>query len=170
VNRTEKEQLCNELNTIFQNNTNALVVGFSGLKVNDAAELRLKLREANCSYRVVKNTIAKIAAEGTPMASVVDQFVGITAIAFNESDPVLLAKTFREFFKTHKVFDIKAILVEGNSYPGDQLDAIAAMPTRDELIAKLMSLLNCHLMSLVRVLNAPLRDLGMVLNEIKKES
>jgi large subunit ribosomal protein L10 len=170
VKRSEKEQLCQELHEVFQNNTNAVLVGFSGLTVNNDVLLRSKLRDSNCSYRVVKNTIAKIAAAGTPMEAVTDKFVGTTAIAYNESDPITLAKVFKEFAKDVNVFDFKAVLVEGKAYPGEQLDAIAAMPGREELIAKLLFLLTHPVTSLARVLNAPVRNLGIVLNEIKKES
>jgi len=170
VKRSDKEQLCQELHEVFQNNANAVVVSFSGLTVTNDVLLRSKLRESNCSYRVVKNTIAKIAAEGTPMAAVTDTFVGTTAIAYNESDPVTLAKVFKDFAKDVNAFNFKAILVEGKAYPGEELDAIASMPGREELIAKLLFLLTYPVTSLARVLNAPVRNLGIVLNEIKKES
>lgn len=170
MKRTEKEQLCSELHDVFMHNHNALVMSFSGLKVNDAAVLRRRLRDAKCSYRVVKNTIAKIASEGTPMANVANLFEGTTAIAYNVDDPVGLAKIMQEFSKENKSLSYKAILVEGQVYPPGQLDAVATMPSKPEIISKLMFLLNYPVTALARVLNAPLTNLGLVLKETKKES
>jgi large subunit ribosomal protein L10 len=170
VNKTEKQQLREELNHIFATNPHALLVSFSGLKVNDAAVLRRKLRDAHCGFRVVKNTIAKIAAEGTAMAGVLDQFDGTTAVAYNESDPIALAKVFADFSKENKTLSFKVILLDGKPIPGDQLNAVATMPTKPELLAKLLFLFNYPVTSLARVLQAPLRDLGLVLKEIKKEA
>lgn len=170
MNKTEKQQLREELHHIFATHPNALLVSFKGLKVNDAAALRRKLRDARCGYRVVKNTIAKIAAEGTPMAGVLDQFDGTTAVAYNEADPIGLAKIFADFSKENKSLAFKVILLEGKPVPGDQLESVANMPTKPELLAKLLFLLNYPITSLARVLQAPLRDVGLVLKEIKKEA
>lgn len=170
MNKTEKEQLRQELHHIFATNPNALLVSFKGLKVNDAAALRRKLRDARCGYRVVKNTIAKIAAEGTPMAGVLEKFDGTTAVAYNEADPIGLAKIFADFSRENKSLAYKVILLDGQPIPGDQLEAVATMPTKPELLAKLLFLLNYPLTSLARVLQAPLRDVGVVLKEIKKEA
>ncbi len=170
MRRTEKEQLREELHGIFSSNPHGMLVGFSGLTVNDAGDLRRKLREANCSYRVVKNTIAKIAAEGTPYASVSECFDGTTAVAYSDSDPIGLAKVFKDFAKDHKVFTFKAFMLDGKVMTGDHVEAVAAMPTKEESLAKLLFLLKHPVTSLARVLVAPLRDLGIVLNETKKES
>lgn len=168
MKRTEKHQLKDELHEIFLNNPNALVIGFAGLKVNDDAQLRRKLEAANCSYKVVKNTIARKAAEGTPMEAVADHFTGTTAVAYSPNDAVGLAKVFRDFSKDNKSFKFKAILVEGHMYPGDQLEKVASMPTKEEAISQLLFLLNHPVTSLARVLQASMRDLAVVLNEIKK--
>lgn len=170
MNKTDKQQLRQDLHHIFTSNPHALLVSFSGLKVNDAAALRRKLRDSRCGYRVVKNTIAKIAAEGTPMAGVIDQFDGTTAVAYSEGDPITLAKIFSDFAKENKSLSFKAILLDGKAIPGDQLDAVAHMPSKPELLAKLLFLFNYPVTSLARVLQAPLRDLGIVLNQIKKEA
>lgn len=170
MRRTEKEQLRDDLHQIFLHNPNALLMSFKGLKVNDAATLRRKLRDADCSYRVVKNTIARIAAADTPMAAVADQFEGTTAVAYNATDPMKLAKIFLDFSKDNKSFNFKVMLVEGQPYPGEKLGVIASMPTKPELISKLLFLLNYPITSLARVLKAPMRDLGVVISEIKKES
>ena len=170
MKRTEKEQLQEKLHTIFQKNENAIIFSFEKLKANDAAALRRKLRDAQCSYRVVKNTIARIAAKGTAMEQLLPSFKGISAIAYNESDPVGLAKIFKEFSKDNKAFTYKSILVEGKPYSGKELDNVAAMPTKPQLLSQLLFLLNHPITSLARVLQAPLRDLGLVLKEVKKEA
>lgn len=169
MNRTEKQQLCTELHEVFLTNPHALVLDFTGINVNDVSILRRKLREANCSYKVVKNTFARIAAKDTPMAGLVGYFAGTTAIAYHPSDPVLLAKIFTEFAKENKKLSFKGILLDGQPLPGSEIEAIATMPGKPELIAKLLFLLNYPLTALVRVLNAPMRDMAVVLGEIKKE-
>ena len=169
MRRNEKEQLREELHNIFNSNPNALLVGFSGLTVNDAVTLRRKLHEANCEYKVVKNRIAKIAAEGTPMEMLVSHFEGTTAVAYNEDDPVTLAKIFKDFVKENKALSFKAFLVEGQPYPGEQVDIVAKMPSRDELITQLAFMLKQPITSLARVLQAPLRDLSTVLKQLEEK-
>jgi len=170
VNKTEKEQLREELHHIFNSHPYALVLSFSGLKVNDVAALRRKLRDSKCAYRVVKNTVAKIAADGTPMASLLDHFEGTTAIAYHPSDPVVLAKIFHEFTRENKAIGFKGILLEGRPLPADQLEMVVNMPTKDQSLSKLLFLLNYPVTSLARVLQASLRDLCLVMKEARKES
>lgn len=169
MNRTEKQQLCKELHEVFLHHPHALVVDFTGINVNDVSALRRKLRDANCHYQVVKNTFARIAAKDTPMAGLMNYFQGTTAIAYHPTDPILLAKIFTEFAKDNKNLSFKGILLDGQPLPGSELDAVATMPGKPELISKLLFLLNYPLTALVRVLNAPMRDMAVVLGEIKKE-
>lgn len=170
MKRTEKETLKDQLHTIFTRNANAVVFSFSKLKANDSAALRRKLRDSNCTYRVVKNTLARIAAKDTPMEQLVPNFQGSTAIAYCEADPITLAKIFKDFSKDNKAFTYKSILVDGKVYKGEDLDAVASMPSKPQLISQLMFLLNHPITSLARVLQAPLRDLCLVMKEVKKES
>lgn len=155
---------------MFQRNPNAILMSYSKLKANDAAALRRKLRDSKCSYRVVKNTIAKLAAKGTNMEAMSKHFRGSTAVAYHENDPIGLAKVFSEFGRTVKVFVFKAVMVEGREYAGDSLEAVASLPSKHQLVGQVAALLNQPLTSLARVLRAPLRDLASVLKEITKEA
>ena len=166
MKRVEKDNLRAELHEIFRQNPNMLVISYLGFKVNDTATLRRRLRDARCGYRVVKNTLARRAAEGTPMAQVADMFEGTTALAYSPDDPVGLAKVLREFVRENKSLTFKAIIAEGKVFPGDSLEAVANMPTKEQLLAQLLFLLNHPVTSLARVLNATARDLAVVMKEV----
>src|SRR3954470_13206710 len=113
--RAQKEQEIEVLRKEFQESPNALLVGFQGIKVGDDERLRRELRQANLSYRVVKNTLAIRAAEGTPMDSIKENFTGATAIALSKDDPVTLAKVLSKWAKESPVFSFKAGIVEGQA-------------------------------------------------------
>ena len=104
------------------------------------------------------------------MAAVADKFDGTTAVAYHASDPIRLAKIFLDFAKENKSLNFKVILVEGQPFPGDRLDVVATLPSKPQLISKLLFLLNYPVTSLARVLKAPVRDVGVVLGAVKKES
>jgi large subunit ribosomal protein L10 len=114
---------------------------------------------------VVKNTLAKKAAEGTPVANVSKTFEGPTAIAYNSSDPVALAKALTAYAKTNPLFVFKAGLVEGRVVNIADIGAIAAMPSKEELIAKLLFLLNAPAQRIAVAVNGVARNLAVVLNQ-----
>jgi len=135
------------------------------MTVSQDTELRQKIRGANSKYRVVKNTLARKAAEGTPAAGVSKSFDGSTAIAYNSSDPVALAKALTAYAKTNPLFVFKAGIVEGRVVNIADIAEIAAMPSKEELIAKLLFLINSPAQRIAVALNGVARNLAVVLGQ-----
>jgi len=144
---------------------NLFVAQFQGMTVAQDSELRTKIRETKSKYRVVKNTLVKKAAEGTPAQGVSKSFDGSTAIAYNANDPVSLAKALSAYAKAHPIFVFKAGMVEGRVINLADIATIAAMPSKEELIAKLLFLINSPAQRLAVALNGVARNLAVVLNQ-----
>src|SRR5919201_3754269 len=138
--REQKQQEIEALKKEFGASANALVVGFQGLTVEKDQQLRRQLREAQLHYRVVKNTLAQRAVEGTPFESLREHFVGPTAVAYSERDAVGLAKVLTRFAKENAQFTFKAGMVEGRVITVKDIDALATMPSKEELLSKVMFL------------------------------
>ena len=147
-----------------------MVVGFQGMTVAKDQELRNQLREAGVSYEVVKNTLARKAAAGTPLEAAADQFKGVTAVALSSGDPVGLSKAISKFTKANPdVFSFKVGIVEGNVVALRDVEAIASLPSKEELISKLLFLLNCQAQRLVTVISAVPRNLAVVIKQIGEQ-
>jgi len=144
---------------------NLFVAQFQGMTVAQDAELRHKVREAKSKYRVVKNTLAKKAAEGTAADSVSKSFDGSTAIAYNANDPVSLAKALTAYAKANPLFVFKAGVVEGRVINLADISSIAAMPSKEELVAKLLFLLNAPAQRIAIAVNGVARNLAVVLKQ-----
>src|SRR5215468_8186707 len=160
----KKEEL-DELKKDLSEAKNLFVAQFQGMTVSQDTELRVKIRQANGKYRVVKNTLAKKAAEGTAAEGVAQTFDGSTAIAYNVNDPVSLAKALSAYAKANPLFVFKAGIVEGRVINLADLTNIAAMPSKEELIAKLLFLINSPAQRLAVALNGVARNLAVVLKQ-----
>jgi large subunit ribosomal protein L10 len=125
------------------------------------------LREACVSYEVVKNTLARKAAEGTALAQAADQFKGVTAVALSNEDPVNLSKAIARYTKANPdIFKFKVGIVEGNVVALRDVEAIASLPSKEELISKVLFLINAQAQRLVTVLSAVPRNLAIVVKQI----
>ena len=144
---------------------NLFVAQFQGMTVAQDTDLRNKIRDTKSNYRVVKNTLAKKAVEGTPAEGVSKTFEGPTAIAYNAKDPVSLAKALTAYAKANPVFVFKAGIVEGRVINMADIASIAAMPSKEELIAKLLFLINSPAQRLAVALNGVARNLAVVLGQ-----
>ncbi|MBP7776089.1 MAG: 50S ribosomal protein L10 [Acidobacteria bacterium] len=169
VTRADKEAELQVLATMFQGADAAILIDYRGINVPQVTELRRELRKARSSYRVVKNTLAKRALQGTTYESLVAHFEGTTAIAYTDSDPVALAKTLTAFMKTVPAMQIKAAVVQGQPINVAEVTDLANMPGKPELYAKLLFLMNAPATNLVRVLSAVPRDLVNVLAQAEKK-
>lgn len=168
--RARKQEDLEALTEQFKNARAAMLVGFHGMTVAKDQELRNQLREAGVSYEVVKNTLARKAAEGTPLEQAKDQFKGVTAIALSTEDPVSLSKAISRFTKANpEIFTFKAGVVEGKVVALPEVEAIASLPSKEELISKVMFLLNCQAQRLVTVLSAVPRNLAIVVKQISEQ-
>jgi len=145
----------------------AMIVSFTGLSVTKDQEFRRSLREAGAQYRVVKNTLARIAVKGTQFEDTTEHFKGVTAIAWTENDPVVLTKAISKFMKDNaETYTFKTGVVDGKLVDLAQLTTIASLPSKEELISKLMWVLNSGAQRLVTVINAVPRDLAVVIKQI----
>jgi large subunit ribosomal protein L10 len=168
--KAQKQQDLEALTAEFQKATAAMLVGFQKLTVAKDQELRNQLREAGVRYEVVKNTLARKAAEGTPFAQASDHFKGVTALALSEGDPVNLSKAISKFTKANPdVFSFKVGIVEGKLVNVGDLEQLASMPPKEVLISKIMFLINCQAQRLVTVLSAVPRNLAIVVKQIGEQ-
>src|SRR5512144_2094434 len=133
MERSEKTAAIAELENGLAKSKNAILFGFAGLKVPDVTELRRQVRGTRSHYLVIKNTLALRATRGTPFEEVSRHFAGMTAVAFNESDPVGLAKVLTTFAKTNPNLVFKGALIEGKAVEAAAIKTIAELPTREEL-------------------------------------
>ncbi len=164
MNRTEKQQLIDDLHKELASSPHAVLVEFKGLDVPAVTEFRRKVKAAGSRYRVVKNSLALRAAKGTPLEKLADKLHGTTGIAYAGDDPVALAKVLVDFAKEHPVLSVKAGVVAG----GQVLDPAAVktmstMPGLPELRARLLGLLKAPASQLVRLLATPGTQLARVL-------
>ena len=160
----KKEEL-DALKKELEDAKNLFVAQFQGMTVAQDTDLRQKIRDTKSKYRVVKNTLGKKAAEGTPVEQVAKAFDGSTAIAYNAKDPVSLAKALTAYAKTNPLFVFKAGIVEGRVINLADIANIAAMPSKEELIAKLLFLINSPAQRLAVAMNGVARNLAIVVKQ-----
>ena len=170
--RPEKTQAVDEIKTRFEESTAALLTEYRGLSVSDIAELRGALREADADYKVLKNTLARIAAREVGMEDLVGMLEGPTAIAFCRGDAVAAAKALDDAAKRFPVLVIKGGVLRGKTIDADQTKALAGLEPREVQLAKIAMMMNQPLQLTVNVFAAALRDLGSMLAQVvaKKES
>lgn len=166
MNRTEKREAVESLSQDLAMSTNAILFAFAGLKVPEVTELRRQVRGTQSKYLVVKNTLALRATKGTAMEAMAEHFTGATAVAYNRSNPVALAKVLTAFAKTNPNLVFKAALIEGQAVAASEIKAIAELPSREELVAKLLFVMQSPMRRLVTVLNGPVRNLAGVMAQI----
>ena len=166
MNRAEKQDVVKELNETFKGNSSVLLINFTGVNVEDSTNLRRKISEMECGYRVIKNRLALRALEDTSLEELKEHFEGPTAIAYTGGDPVALARVLKAFIKDHPAMSFKAGIVEGQAVSASEMDHLAGLPSRPELLTKLLYLLNAPLTHLATALQSPLRDLASVLSQL----
>jgi large subunit ribosomal protein L10 len=165
--RERKQEDLNALTEELGNSKSAMIVGFNKLTVNKDQEFRNRLREAGAKYQVVKNTIARLAVKGTPYEDASEHFKGVTGIVWTENDPVVLSKTISKFIKDNADFyTLKAGIVDGKVVNQTQVEAIASLPSKEELISKLLFVINAQAQRIVTVINAVPRNLAVVIKQI----
>jgi large subunit ribosomal protein L10 len=164
MNKTEKQELIDDLHQEFGKSPHAIVVDFRGLSVPAVTEFRRKVRHAGSRYRVVKNTLALRAIKDTPLEGLSAKFENTTGVAYTGTDPVALAKVLVDFAKEHPALVVKGGVVSGTQMlDADGVKALSTMPSLPELRAKLLGLLKAPASQLVRLLNTPAGQLARVL-------
>lgn len=169
LSRQDKEALVARYQGGLAQAPHAFLLSCRGITVPQVTELRQKVRESGGSYLVVKNTLALRAIEGQALAELSEQFDGPTAVAYTEGDAVALAKVLTQFAKDVPAIEFKGALVGRKAVAGSQVKEIASLPGREELIARLLYLLQAPVARFVRVLGAIPRDFVVVLDQIRAQ-
>jgi len=164
LKRQEKETFVDALRGDFKKSQHAILVDFRGITVPAVTEFRRKIRMSGGHYKVIKNTLAVRALEGTPLAKLKDKFIETTAIAYCENDPVALAKVVVDFSKDHPQIVVKSGLVSGSEMlDANGVKALSTMPGLPELRSKLLGVLKAPSAKLVRLLSTPASQMVRVL-------
>lgn len=169
LTRSQKQEMIDRYEAGLAQAPHAFLVGFKGLTVPQATDLRSRVRQTGGYYEVVKNTLALCAVEGRGLGELKDRFEGPVAVAYSLEDPVALAKALTEFQKEVPAIEFKGGLVDGQAVGAEDIDEIAKMPGREELLAKLLFLLQSPITRLARGLAAIPRQLVVVLDQIAKQ-
>jgi large subunit ribosomal protein L10 len=165
VSRAKKTEQVVELDKELQNVSSLIVTTYSKLTVAQDYELRKTLRTSGAKYLVVKNTLAERAAKGTKVEEVLKNLSGVTSIAYTQGDPVALAKALSKYAKDNPEFSFKSGVVEGRVISINQIQALATMPSKEEIYSKLLFLINAPAQRLVTVMGAVGRDIAVVINQ-----
>ncbi len=165
--RKQKEELLDSYREGIASSQHAFLISATGITVPQITELRQKVRDSGGQYVVVKNRVAIRAIEGAALDGLRDQFVGPTAVAYGE-DPVTLAKVLTDFSKQIDSFEFKGGLLDGQPVSAEKVSDIASLPSREELIAKLLYLLQSPITRLARTLAALPRGFVVVLDQIRQ--
>ncbi len=149
----EKQAIVAEVNDTASKALSAVMADYRGVPVDNMTSLRKQAREAGVQVRVIRNTLAKRAFEGTEFECLKEALLGPNIVAFSLEDPGAGARIFKDFAKDNEEFEIKALSVGGKLLPANQIDALAKLPTRDQAIAMLMSVMQAPITKLVRTFN-----------------
>jgi large subunit ribosomal protein L10 len=169
MNRDEKSAMIQELSDSVAKAPHAFLIDYTGITVPAVTDLRRQIRGTKAEYLVVKNTLALLAIKGKPLEALAEHFTGMTAVAYSQTDIVALAKVIHTFGKTNPHVKVKAALLDGKAVPASSLEALATMPSRNELIAKLLGLMQSPVRRLVTVLSAPHRNVAATIAAVARQ-
>lgn len=169
MNKKSKEALVEEFAEKLKVAKAAFLADYRGLNVEQANTLRRKLQGVDVEYRVVKNTLLRLAAKDTDVACLDEFLTGPTAIALVNNDPVAPAKALVEFAKQNSIFELKAGMLDGKLLAVDDIKALAELPSREELLAKMLGSMSAPATNFVGVLAAVPRSFVRALAAIKDQ-
>jgi large subunit ribosomal protein L10 len=171
MNKAEKAEFVARIADKLKDATGLYLVNYHGVTVEEVNELRREFRKANVEYRVVKNTLAKLAIDRINRFEKAKEYlVGMTGLAIPKEDPVVPAKIIKKFREKYNKLDLKACYVETSFYDGSKLDELASLPSKPEIIAGIIGGIQSPISGLIGSINAVMRDLVGVLDAyIKKQ-
>lgn len=149
----EKQLIIDEIKAKLENAEAAVVIDYMGITVEEANSMRKQLREADVDYTVYKNTLVKRAIEGTKFEGLADSLAGPSALAISQTDATAPARVLNKVMKEFKKMEFKAGVIEGELFDAAGVQAIADIPSRDELIAKFMGSIQSPITNFARVIN-----------------
>lgn len=149
----DKQQIVADVNVVATDALSLVVADSRGCTVDEMTALRAEARKANVYVRVVRNTLAKRAVAGTEFECAQDAFKGPSLLAFSMEDPGAAARIFKDFAKENENFEVKALAVSGQLLGAEQLDVLAKLPTREQALSMLMSVMQAPVAKFVRTLN-----------------
>jgi len=165
VTKARKTEQVEKLSKELKNVSNVVVATYTKMTVPQDYELRKVLRVAGAKYQVVKNTLAEKAAKGTKVEGALKDLAGVTSIAYTTGDPVAMAKALTKYAKDTPEFTFKVGVVEGRVVTIKEIEALATMPSKEELYSKLLFLINAPAQRLVTVMSAVGRNLAVVVDQ-----
>jgi len=165
VTKAKKQEQVEKLSEDLKNVSNVVVATYTKLTVAQDYELRKALRGVGARYQVVKNTLAEKAAKGTRVEGALKELAGVTSIAYTTGDPVAMAKALTKYAKDTPDFTFKVGVVEGRVVSIKEIESLATLPSKDELMSKLLFLINAPAQRLATAVNAVPRNLAVVVNQ-----
>ncbi|RME16501.1 MAG: 50S ribosomal protein L10 [Alphaproteobacteria bacterium] len=169
MDRAQKEKVVEELGQIFESSGVIVVAHYEGLTVAEMQDLRGQMREAGGAVRVAKNRLAKIALEGKPVAPIAQFLTGMTVLAYSE-DPVAAAKVMEKFAKENSKLEILGGAMGETILDQAGVKAVAAMPSRDELIAQIVSQIGAPASNIAGAIGAPASNIASILSTIEEKA
>lgn len=167
--RLEKASKVAELKDLLTASKGVVLVNYCGLTVAEDTELRAKMREAGVKYMVAKNTFIRIAAKEAGIEGLDSVLEHNTALAFSAEDPVAPAKILNDFSKDHKALELKAGVLDGKVIAVEEVKALAELPSREELLAKLVGSMQAPISGLVNVLQGTIRNFVYTLEAVRQK-
>ena len=149
----EKQAIVAEVNETANNALSAVMADYRGVSVDEITSLRQQARDAGVHVKVIRNTLAKRAFEGTEFECLNEALLGPNILAFSIEDPGAGARVFKDFAKDNESFEIKALSVGGKMLPPEQIDVLAKLPNREQALAMLLSVMQAPITKLARTLN-----------------
>ncbi len=169
MNRSEKAAIIEQIRSRAASASIAVVTDFKGMSVEELTRLRVTLRNSGGEYHVVKNTLARIALSDTEHASIKDDFKDNCAIALGFDDPVAVAKALSDFAKTSKLLEIRHGSLEGKNMSAAQVEALASLPSKEQLLAQVLGTMNAVPTNFVSLMANMIRPLLYALKAIEEK-
>jgi large subunit ribosomal protein L10 len=165
----DKQQIVTEVNAVAAQALSAVVVDYQGVSVANMTKLRAKARATGVHLRVVRNTLARRAVEGTDFACLKDALVGPLILAFSQEEPGAAARLIRDFAKEMSELKVKALAIGGQLLAANQLEAVSKLPTKQEALATLCGTMLAPITKFVRTLAEPHSQVVRVMGQIRDQ-
>jgi large subunit ribosomal protein L10 len=171
MNKNVKPEVISEIKEMIDESTAIYLTDFSGISVEDINDIRNQFRKEGVKYKVFKNTLFKRALDKSEKYNKLsDHLVGMTGYVFaSENSPVAPAKIIKKYFDDNQKLALKACYIENQYYDGSKLSELASLPSKKEIIASILGSLNAPASGIVGAINAVMRDLVSVIDEISKK-